>query len=120
MNIVVRYILLACGMTRLATLFLVSRHDGLSVFFAQDFPIMVIACLELPLGIVDDADVAATFTWASAATFITPIVASTRLNYENLSGKLLLWYIGYRGCEMVSHLRIYNAVKVSPDLNSLD
>ena len=75
-----QYIFLACGLTILATLFLARIHDGLAVFFAQDFPILVIACVDLPLVIVDTSTIAATFTWAAAAITIAPTVASTVLN----------------------------------------
>ena len=51
---------------------------------------MVIALVELLLGIVDAAAVSATFTRTATATTIAPTVASTGLNYGNLSGKLLL------------------------------
>ena len=81
---------------------------------------MVIEYVDLPLGIVDTADVAATFMRAAAATFISPTVASTGLNSRNLSGKLVLWHIGFRVCESISRLQICNDVKVSSDFKSLD
>ena len=95
-------------------------HDGLALFFAQDFIILVIAYVDLTLGIVDAAAVAATFTRTAATTFIAPTVASTGLNSGNLSGKLVLWHIGYRVCESISRLQICNDVKVSSDFKSLD
>ena len=81
---------------------------------------MVIAYVDLPLGIVDTADVAATFMRAAAATFISPTVASTGLNSRKLSEKLLLGHIGYGGYEVISCLRIFNTIKVIPNFKSLD
>ena len=77
-------------MNRLATLFIARSHNGLVVFFAQDIPILVIACVGLPLGIVDAAAVASTFTKAAAANFIDPTVVSTGLSSGNLLGLLVL------------------------------
>ena len=86
-----------------------------SVFFSQAFPILVIACVDLTLVIVDAPKFASTFTWSAAATFISPTVAFTGLNSGNLLGKFVLWHLGYGGCEVIIRLRIFNAVKVSPD-----
>ena len=76
--------------------------------------------MELPLGILDDAAVAANFTRASATTTISPTVAFTGLNAGKLSEKLVPWHLGYGGCEVIRRLRICNAVKVSPEFKSLD
>ena len=90
-------------MTRLATFFLMCSDDGLAIFFAQAFPILVIACVGLYRRVVDAAAVETTFTSATAAT-VTPTVASTVPNVENLLGQLILWNLGYIGCEVFSYL----------------
>ena len=81
---------------------------------------MVIEYVDLPLGIVDTAAVAATVMRAAATTFIYPIVAFTGLNSRNLSGKLVLWNVGYGGCEVINRLQIYNAIKVIPNFKRID
>ena len=76
--------------TKRATLFLAHRHDGLEVFLAQYFLILTIPRVNLALGILDDADVASTFTRVATAILIPPIVAFTGLNSGNLLGQLVL------------------------------
>ena len=99
-------------MTKLANIFLARSHIGLAVFLSQSFTMMVIYCVYLPLGIIDAAVVAATFTRSAAATatatatFIYPTIASTGLNSGNLLGKLVLWHLGYCGCEVITRLKI--------------
>ena len=110
-------------MTRLAAIFFVGGDDGLAIFFSRDFPIMVIACLDLPFVIVYAASVATTFTRATAATVsptVYPTVASTGLNTGNVLGRLVLWYLGYSGFEVVIRLQICNNIKVIPAFKSLD
>ena len=85
----------------------------------QTWPIQVLACVDLPLGILGSAAVASSWTWASAAKFIAPTVAYTGLNYGNLSVQSVLWYLVYGGCEEISCLQRCYAVKVSPDFKSL-
>ena len=80
---------------------------------------MVIACVELPPGIVYAAAVAATFTRAAVAT-VAPTVASNAPNVGNLSGKMILSHLGYSGCEVINPLQICNAVKIIPDFKILD
>ena len=75
--------------------------------------------MDLPLVIVDSAAVLVTFTLTTAAT-VAATVGSTGLKSGNLSGKLVLCHLGYCGCEVISHLRICNAVKVSPDFKIFD
>ena len=115
----VQYFFLYCGLNRIATLFLARGDEGLEVFFAQAFQMMIIAYIYLPLGILYSAAVVATFMRAATANFSTT-VASTRLNTGKRLGQLLLWNIRNNGCEVISRLRICNAVKVSPDFKSLD
>ena len=79
--------------------------------------------MDLPLGILDYVAFAATFTQAAATTVdptVAPTVSSIELNTGNLLVKLVLWHIGNSGCEVISRLRIYNAVKVSPEFNILE
>ena len=76
--------------------------------------------MDLPLVIVDAANFASTFTRSAAATFISPTVAFTGLNSRNLLGQFVLWNLGYGSCEVIIRLRIFNAVKVSPDFKILD
>ena len=57
--------------------------EGLAVFLAQAFPILVITYVNLSLGIVDAADVATNFTQA-ATTTAASTVASTSLDAVNL------------------------------------
>ena len=76
-------------MTRIATLFLARGNDFLAVFFGRAFSIMVIACMRLPLGIVDASAVTATFIRAATAT-VVPTFSSTGLNTRNLLVQLVL------------------------------
>ena len=119
MTLGVRYIFLDFVLNRLATIFLVRGYDGLAVLFDQNFSILVIDCMELPLIVIDSAAVADTFTRAAADT-AAPTIASNGLNAGNISEKIIIWHLGYIGCEVISRLRICNAVKVRPNFKSLD
>ena len=96
MKLGVRYIFLASGFTILATLFLTYGNDGLAIFFIQVFLIMLIACVEFPLFVVDADTVATTFTRAAAVT-VSLTVASTELNSRNVLVQLILWHLVYSG-----------------------
>ena len=90
-------------MTRLSTLFFACGDGSLEVFFDQAFQILVIACTELTLEVVDVVAVASTFTQADADT-PSPNVASTGMNTGNLLGQLVLWHLGNSGCELIIRL----------------
>ena len=101
MTLGVRYKFLAFGLTRLATLFLACRNYSLAIFFPRAFPTLVIACVDLNLCVVCSAAVLATFTRATTTTTAAPNVASTGMNTGNFLGKLVLWNLGYSGCEVI-------------------
>ena len=119
MTLCVCHIFLAFVLTIIATLFLAFSDDNIAIFFSQAFPILVRACVDLPLGMVDSATVATTFTWAAAST-VSPTVVSNSLNTRKNLVPLIIWRIGYNGCEMFIRLQISNAVKFIPNFKRLE